>query len=86
MAGKPWHRGPWPKVRRMVLNRDGHRCQIQGPNCTGQANHVDHIVSPMIDGAWFDPTNLRASCPTCNLERAHQTSPRSTYPTASRDW
>lgn len=65
---KPWHR--WPAgLRDSIFARDGHRCQIRGPRCTGTAEDVDHIISPLDGGEWFDPTNLRAACPTCNRGR-----------------
>ena len=71
----PWLKGKWPTVRRSILERDGYLCQIQSDGCTRTANHVDHIVSPHIGGAWWDPNNLRASCGHCNLTRSDQNHP-----------
>ena len=68
MADHPYH-GPWPRIRRSILDRDGHRCQIQGPRCKGDATHVDHIVPWSEGGAWYEPDNLRAACETCNSGR-----------------
>lgn len=66
---KPQYSGPWQRVRRQVLERDGHRCQIRGRSCTAVATEVDHIVPTSRGGAWFDPINLRASCSKCNNAR-----------------
>ena len=67
---QPWHRWPWPKVRLAVLERDGWVCQIRNPAlCTKAATQVDHIVSPLDGGAWWDHGNLRASCQPCNGSR-----------------
>ena len=35
----------WDRVRRRVLRRDGHECQIRGPQCLVAATEVDHIVN-----------------------------------------
>ncbi len=59
----------WRKLREAILARDGHRCQIRLPGCTGQAREVDHIVPVEHGGAWWDPANLRASCARCNRSR-----------------
>ena len=56
----------WQKARGQVLKRDGHRCQIQLPGCTGEATVVDHIRSAA-DGGSNEITNLRASCQSCNV-------------------
>ncbi len=66
---KPQYSGPWKRIRRQVLERDGHLCQIRGPRCTTAATEVDHILSVSQGGAWFDPLNLRASCAPCNNHR-----------------
>jgi hypothetical protein len=68
----PWYRWPWPKVRLQILERDNYTCQIGGRWCTRQATQVDHIVPPPQGGAWFDPSNLRASCRKCNMGRIYQ--------------
>ena len=55
----------WPTLRRAVLERDGWVCQIQGPNCAGHSNEVDHV------GANDDHSleNLRAVCTPCHRTR-----------------
>lgn len=39
--------GPWPKVRRLALQRDGYQCTatIDGVRCSARADEVDHIVA-----------------------------------------
>lgn len=66
----PAYRGPWQRIRKNILTRDNHQCQIAGPKCTGTATHVDHIIPITKGGAWWDPDNLRAACKNCNLARA----------------
>src|ERR1035437_5053237 len=61
--------GPWPRIRLKILKRDNYLCQIRAPKCQGTANEVDHIVPGSKGGAWFDESNLRASCRNCNLGR-----------------
>ncbi len=56
----------------MVLERDGHRCQIHGHRCTILATDVDHIVPLADGGAPYDPANLRAACKWCNSWLAAQ--------------
>lgn len=71
----------------MILERDRHQCQIRGANCRGEATTVDHIISWQSGGAWFDPSNLRAACPTCNYGRTKYVSVDTTASTTpSRDW
>lgn len=57
--------GDWPALRKQALERDGHRCQINGPNCTGTATHADHII-PVWQGGPSVLSNIRAACAECN--------------------
>jgi 5-methylcytosine-specific restriction protein A len=59
----------WQRVRLVVLARDGHRCQLNRPGCTGVATQVDHIVPISEGGERLDSHNLRASCRHCNTSR-----------------
>jgi ABC-type cobalamin/Fe3+-siderophores transport system ATPase subunit len=77
----PAYRGPWQTIRKQILQRDNHTCQINGPKCTGAANHVDHIIPITKGGPWYDPTNLRASCKNCNLGRINH-NPNDNWKTA----
>lgn len=70
MTRKPYG-SRWQQVRTVILERDSNRCQILGPNCTGHATEVDHIVPWREGGPVLDPTNLRAACKTCNVGRAN---------------
>jgi hypothetical protein len=66
---KAQYSGPWQRIRRQILDRDAHTCQIRGSTCTYAATEVDHIVPVSQGGAWYDPLNLRASCQSCNNHR-----------------
>ena len=56
----------WRRLRLVVIDRDLGLCQMRGPNCTRFATAVDHII-PVADGGMFWQTsNLRAACRTCN--------------------
>jgi 5-methylcytosine-specific restriction endonuclease McrA len=59
----------WRTIRLAVLERDGWVCKIRAPGCTVVAEHVDHIVPRRLNGAAYDPRNLRAACAKCNLGR-----------------
>lgn len=63
----------WRDARVIVLERDGYLCRIRSKGCTTQATEVDHIVSPKGGGAFYDPSNLRASCRACNAARGIRT-------------
>lgn len=60
----------WRKVRTLVLVRDGYRCQIRMPGCTGYATEVDHITPRSVNpGLWYSEDNCRAACRSCNNHR-----------------
>jgi 5-methylcytosine-specific restriction endonuclease McrA len=55
----------WARVRRAVLARDGHRCQLRiHPICTTIATHVHHTIGLTTGN---NPTHLIAACEPCNL-------------------
>jgi hypothetical protein len=57
----------WQRLRRQVLARDGHACQVQGPRCTGHATTVHHLIpSSQAPHLFWEPGNLQASCSRCN--------------------
>ena len=67
MRGTPAQRGygaAWQRVRRVVLDRDGHVCRW----CGLPANSVDHLLAKA-HGGTDDLTNLVASCGHCNSSR-----------------
>jgi hypothetical protein len=66
---KPQYAGPWQRLRRIVLERDGGLCQIRAHRCTTKATEVDHINPVDLGGSWWDLDNLRASCKPCNVGR-----------------
>ena len=55
------------RLRRRVLARAGHLCQIEG--CDAPATEVDHIV-PRSRGGTDDLSNLRALCPPHHKEKS----------------
>jgi hypothetical protein len=61
----------WARIRKSVLDRDGHECQIRGKGCQGVGNTVDHIVPHNLGGG-DDPGNLRAACRPCNSALGHK--------------
>jgi 5-methylcytosine-specific restriction endonuclease McrA len=70
MADRRYSTAAWQRLRRAVLDRDGHICQIQGPRCTGVATSVDHIYpSSTHPHLFWSEENLRAACRKCNYGR-----------------
>jgi 5-methylcytosine-specific restriction protein A len=59
----------WRKVRRLVLERDGHQCQLRLDGCTGKATQVDHTIDLGDGGAPYDPANLASACKPCNIAK-----------------
>jgi 5-methylcytosine-specific restriction enzyme A len=68
-----YHSPAWAAVRKRVLARDGHQCQIGYQGCKGHANAVDHIVELLDGGAPFEMTNLQAACVPCNTRKMQAT-------------
>ena len=56
----------WKKLRRFILERDRHRCQIRYDCCIGHATECDHITA----GGPDDPTNLQAACVPCHRRKS----------------
>ena len=67
----PVYRGKWQTVRKQILARDRHECQIRLPGCTHTATTVDHITPIAWGGEWYEPSNLRAACAPCNNALSH---------------
>ena len=55
----------WERVRRVVLDRDGWRCQ----RCGGYGKEADHIVPLEQGGAMFDQSNLQCLCRDCHIAK-----------------
>jgi 5-methylcytosine-specific restriction endonuclease McrA len=67
VADRRYSTARWQKLRRLVLDRDGHICRIQRPRCRGIANTVHHILpSSQYPGLFWEPENLEAACGPCN--------------------
>lgn len=62
----------WRRLRRVVLERDGYSCQLDG--CGAYADHVDH-VTPRIAGGSDALENLRALCAFHNLSKGSRPEP-----------
>jgi 5-methylcytosine-specific restriction endonuclease McrA len=56
------------KKRRLVMVRDGWRCQLCGGLVAPSEAHVDHIV-PRAQGGTASLANLRLTHASCNLQR-----------------
>lgn len=72
----------WRNLRRLVLDRDQHRCQVPtdtGALCEAHATHVDHVL-PRSRGGTDDLRNLRAACRRCNLRRGNRSTSPDTAP------
>lgn len=91
---KPWHRWPAPlqppdgPLRLAIYAKYGNRCAVGLPGCKRTPTDLDHIISPKVGGAWFDPHNLRPACDWCNSKRSN---PKARARAAehqgpSRDW
>ena len=52
-----------------MIDRDRGLCQVRERGCGQVATAVDHIISPIEGGSFWDPANLRASCRHCNSLR-----------------
>jgi 5-methylcytosine-specific restriction endonuclease McrA len=71
LAGAPSARERWvrPRLRWLVLERDGHRCVGCGRGgAEGATLEIDHIV-PVAAGGRSELSNLRVLCEACNRGR-----------------
>lgn len=59
------------QVRRSVIRRDGHVCQICRLDVAPDDIHLDHIV-PFSKGGRDNPGNLRVTHSTCNMRRGNR--------------
>ncbi len=62
----------WHAVSALVLRRDGYRCQIRGPGCTGRATTADHVIELQDGAPMYDMGNLQAACRRCNSAKGAQ--------------
>ena len=66
--GEAVNRRRWAKVRRLVFQRDGYRCQAEGCGRAGRLE-CDHLVPLHVDPNQ-DPYNLdglRTLCRSCHI-------------------
>ena len=57
-SDRRYHTTLWRSIRLQVLERDEWRCQVRiSPKCAGHANQCDHIIEPIVGGAFFDMSN-----------------------------
>ncbi len=63
-AHRSLDRRRWAYLRRLVLQRDGYRCQQCGK--AGRLE-VDHVVPLDRGGDPYDPANLQALCRGCHV-------------------
>ena len=63
----------WQRVRRVVLDRDGWRCQSTLPNgekCLRPGRlEVDHVVALHLGGAAWELANLQTLCRGCHIDK-----------------
>jgi 5-methylcytosine-specific restriction endonuclease McrA len=71
-VNRSWGSTPtWRRIRRQVLDRDGHQCQLRLDGCTGRADEVHHRYGRVTPGqplnsSDYDPALLVAACQNCN--------------------
>lgn len=72
MADSPYKTSQWRKLRPTIYERDRGICQVCEPPhpVDPHGYDVDHIVPWLEGGSWFDPSNLRLSCPGGNRGRS----------------
>ena len=73
----------WRKIRKRILDRDGHTCQM----CGQEATHVDHIIPRrlMAGEAVDNDSNLQSLCKTCNLRKGGRFFERQATPMTPHD-
>ena len=63
----------WQPIRRMVLERDGYRCQRCGK--AGRLE-VDHVVALHRGGDAYAAANLQTLCRGCHVSKSLRENPR----------
>ena len=63
----------WPRVRRVIFERDGGFCMKCGKQVDKNDYHVDHIIPISAGGQEWDLENLELSCARCNLSKGAKT-------------
>lgn len=94
MPDTPYQSVQWRKLRPVIYDRDRGMCRVcdQPHRVSPNAYDIDHIIPWSEGGAWFDPANLRLSCPEGNRGRVSGRLAlaarinRNTATQPSRDW
>lgn len=61
--GTSWR---WRKVRKQVLDRDAHTCQLRHPGCETDAAEVHHLGGVKRRDDYDNPDLCIAVCPPCH--------------------
>ena len=73
VADRRYSTARWQRLRKAVLNRDGHLCRIQAPGCRGRAVSVHHVqASSQAPHLFWEPSNLVSACSKCNYGGGRQ--------------
>jgi hypothetical protein len=73
MADRRYSTARWQRLRKAVLNRDGHVCRIQAPGCRGRATSVHHMEpSSQRPDLFWASENLVSACSRCNYGGGRQ--------------
>ncbi|GAA4685629.1 hypothetical protein GCM10023215_21070 [Pseudonocardia yuanmonensis] len=56
----------WPAIRRRILTRDRHRCQLGYDGCLRKATQVDHKQA----GDDHSDANLQGACEDCHAKKS----------------
>lgn len=68
-------RGVPRKLRTAVMRRCRGQCEKRGPNCTGTATQIDHII-PVAEGGTDELANLEGTCAACHAPKTQQEAQR----------
>ena len=76
----------WRRLRRVILRRDGYRCQ----KC-GKAGRLecDHVIPVHKGGAFWEPSNLQALCRPCHFAKSARENSRRKHalmPAHRQEW
>jgi hypothetical protein len=85
MSDRRYSTAAWQRVRRAVLRRDGHVCQVRGPRCLGHATTVHHLIpSSQAPHLFWSEQNLVAACSRCNYGGGRRVAAANTRETIAR--
>lgn len=68
---KRYDSGLWRKIRIVIFERDGYRCQpCKRKGLVTTATVVDHINPVKLGGSFDDPNNLESNCVSCHQSKS----------------